>query len=56
MWPYHFDFTTADGRSVMSVERRMGLRDAYRVTIADPLLDRRLAAAMAVALDALQDR
>jgi hypothetical protein len=56
-WPYHFDFTTADGRPVMTVERVFGsLRDAYRVTIQDPALDRRLAAAMAVGLDALQSR
>jgi uncharacterized protein YxjI len=55
--PYHFDFTTADGGPVMSVERKFAsLRDAYRVTIQDPALDRRLAAAMAVALDALQSR
>jgi hypothetical protein len=56
-WPYHFDFTTADGRPVMSIERKFGsIRDAYRVTIQDPALDRRLAAAMAVGLDALQSR
>jgi uncharacterized protein YxjI len=55
--PYHFDFTTADGSPVMSVERKFAsLRDAYRVTIQDQALDRRLAAAMAVALDALQSR
>jgi hypothetical protein len=55
--PYHFDFTTADGSPVMTVERKFGsIRDAYRVTIQDPALDRRLAVAMAVALDALQSR
>jgi hypothetical protein len=57
VWPYHFDFTTADGRPVLTVERKFGsIRDAYRVTIHDPALDRRLAAAMAVGLDALQSR
>lgn len=55
-WPYHFDFVAPDGSPVMSVERRMSLRDSYRVRIAAPALDRRLAAAMAVALDALQSR
>jgi len=56
-WPYHFDFATADGRPVLTVERKFGsLRDAYRVTVHDPALDRRLAAAMAVGLDALQSR
>jgi uncharacterized protein YxjI len=54
--PYHFDFTTPDGRTVLSVVRRRSLRDSYEVTIQDAGLDRRLAAAMAVALDALQSR
>lgn len=53
--PYHFDFT-AGGRRVMSVERRWGLRDRYDVKIYDPALDRRLAIAQVVALDALQSR
>jgi uncharacterized protein YxjI len=58
LWlPYHFDFTTADGKPVMTVERKfLSIRDAYRVTLHDSALDRRLAAAMAVALDALQSR
>jgi hypothetical protein len=55
-WPYHFDFTAPDGRRVMAVDRRIGLRDQYTVTIGEPALDRRVAAAMAVALDALQSR
>ncbi|MFB6842604.1 hypothetical protein [Streptomyces sp. NPDC056361] len=53
--PYHFDFAEA-GRSVMSVDKRFGLRDRYVLEIADPELDRRLAIAQAVALDALQSR
>lgn len=56
IWPYHFDFATAEGRAATSVERRRGLRDTYRVTLSDPLLDRRLAASMTVALDVLQNR
>ncbi|GAA4991966.1 hypothetical protein [Actinopolymorpha pittospori] len=55
-WPYHFDFQTPDGRPVMSVERRFGLRDHYDVTVSDPTIDRRLVCAMAVGLDALQAR
>jgi uncharacterized protein YxjI len=55
--PYHFDFTQPDGTTVMSVEKRFAWgRDSYDVTVNDPGLDRRLAAAVAVALDALQGR
>jgi uncharacterized protein YxjI len=54
--PYHFDFTGEGGQPAMSVERAWALRDTYVVTVHDPGLDRRLAAAMAVALDALQGR
>ncbi|MEU3747958.1 MULTISPECIES: hypothetical protein [Streptomyces] len=53
--PYHFDFAEA-GRPVMSVEKLLGIRDRYVVDIADAELDRRLAIAQAVALDALQSR
>jgi uncharacterized protein YxjI len=54
--PYHFDFSLDGGQPAMSVERAWALRDTYTVTVHDPGLDRRLAAAMAVALDALQSR
>ncbi|MFN0282674.1 MAG: hypothetical protein ACKVZ6_11985 [Kineosporiaceae bacterium] len=55
--PYHFDFTHPDGTVAMSVDKRFAFgRDTYEVTVPDPGLDRRLAAAMAVALDALQAR
>jgi uncharacterized protein YxjI len=55
--PYHFDFVGPDGgEPAMSVERKWAVRDTYDVTVRDPGLDRRLAAAMAVALDALQSR
>lgn len=54
---FHFDFTdTATGQVVMSSERQFTLRDRYTVTVADPRLDFRLAAAMAVGLDALLQR
>jgi uncharacterized protein YxjI len=53
--PYHFDFAIGD-RPAFSVVKKWGLRDRYLVTIHDPYLDRRLVAAMAVALDALQGR
>jgi len=54
--PFHFDFTAADGHPVMSLTRKMALRDKYLLEVHDPVLDRRLAIAMAVALDALQSR
>jgi uncharacterized protein YxjI len=53
--PYHFEFLTGD-RPAFSVVKKWGLRDKYVVTIHDPQLDRRLVAAMSVALDALQAR
>jgi uncharacterized protein YxjI len=55
---FHLDFRTNDGELVASVERRVGLRDRYRLTITgdDATLDRRTAVAMAVAMDALLSR
>ncbi len=54
---FHFDFTdTATGAPVLTSERRRSVRDRYDVTVHDPRLDFRVAAAMAVALDALQSR
>ncbi|MFF9762882.1 MULTISPECIES: hypothetical protein [Streptomyces] len=55
LWPYHFDFET-DGKPVMRVDKKFGLRDRYVVDVVVPDLDRRLAIAQAVALDALQGR
>lgn len=53
--PYHFDFTHGE-QPVMSLEKRWALRDRYLLRVENPALDRRLAIAMAVALDALQAR
>ena len=54
---FHFDFVdTATGQPVLTSERRWAVRDRYSVTVPDPRLDFRVAAAMAVALDALQSR
>jgi hypothetical protein len=54
---FHFDFVdNGTGQPVMSSERRWTLRDRYVVDVPDERLDFRLAAAMAVALDALQSR
>lgn len=57
---FHFDFRTPDGTLVMSSTRRRSLRDVYDVELAalpdGAHIDWRVAAAMAVALDALQSR
>ncbi|MGL5861951.1 MAG: hypothetical protein ACRCY9_11935 [Phycicoccus sp.] len=54
---FHFDFVdTATGAPVLTSERRKAIRDRYDVTVPDTRLDFRVAAAMAVALDALQSR
>lgn len=54
---FHFDFTDKNsGAVVMSSERQFSLRDRYTVNVHDPRLDFRLAAAMAVGLDALLGR
>jgi uncharacterized protein YxjI len=54
---FHFDFVdTATGAVVMVSERQKSLRDRYDVAVPDPRIDFRVAASMAVALDALQSR
>lgn len=57
---FHFDFVTPDGQVVLTSERRRSIRDRYEITVptlADGrAMDWRVAAAMAVALDALQSR
>jgi uncharacterized protein YxjI len=54
---FHFDFVdTATGATVLVSERQKAIRDRYEVTVPDPRLDFRVAASMAVALDALQSR
>ena len=54
--PFHFEFASKEGHPIMSLTRKMALRDKYLLEIHDQVLDRRLAIAMAVALDALQGR
>jgi uncharacterized protein YxjI len=53
--PYHFDFVSGD-EPVMSVTKKFAIRDKYVVDVPAAGLDRRLAIAQAVALDALQSR
>jgi len=54
---FHFDFTDKNtGQIVLSSEKKFALRDRYTVDVQDPRIDFRLAAAMAVGLDALLGR
>ncbi|MUK00847.1 hypothetical protein GM708_02240 [Vibrio cholerae] len=53
---FHFDFVDQAGQPVMTSERGRSLRDRYLVSVPGARLDGRVAAAMAVALDALQSR
>ncbi len=59
-WPVHFDFTTADLTPFLSIERTWSLRDSYVCTLPAAAngqrLDWRVAAALAVACDALLSR
>jgi hypothetical protein len=53
---FNFDFVDTNGEVLMTSEREKSLRDRYLITLPDARLDGRVAAAMAVALDALQSR
>jgi uncharacterized protein YxjI len=53
---FHFDFTDPSGRVLMSSIRKRSLRDRYNIEVPGAEIDGRVAAAMAVALDALQSR
>lgn len=58
-WLFHFDFRGPDGSIVLSSTRKPSVRDVYDVEVPSVggwRLDWRVAAAMAVALDALQGR
>jgi len=54
--PIHFDFVDPAGQPLFSVERKMSIGDRYRVSVPDPRVDFRVAAAIAVGLDALMAR
>ena len=56
--PYHFDYYKGDDR-IGGLERILGLRDRYRLDVSgdtERTLDRRIAIALAIGLDALQAR
>jgi uncharacterized protein YxjI len=55
---YHFDFFSGDDQ-IGSFERRFGIRDRYILDLSDDqdrAIDRRVAIALAIAMDALQAR
>lgn len=54
--PLQFDFVDNSGRSMLAIDRQLRVRDVYRITVTDDNLDWRVAAACAVAVDALMNR
>mgnify|MGYP000921699472 CR=1 FL=1 len=54
--PIHFDFVGAQGEPLLTVERQGSVRDKYTVHVPDSRVDFRVAAAIAVGLDALMQR
>jgi hypothetical protein len=54
--PIHFDYVASDGSPLVSVSRQMSVGDRYTVDVPDPRVDFRVAAAVAVAMDALMSR
>jgi hypothetical protein len=56
-FPVHFDFKDKQsGAVVLTSDRQLSIGDRYTVDVPDPRIDFRLAAAMAVGLDALLQR
>jgi hypothetical protein len=54
--PIHFDFVDVGGVPLLGVERQGSVRDKYTVHVPDQRVDFRVAAAVAVALDAMMQR
>jgi uncharacterized protein YxjI len=54
--PIHFDYVASDGAPLLSIERQSTVRDRYQVRVHDQRVDFRVAAALAVAMDALMGR
>jgi hypothetical protein len=54
--PIHFDFTNTEGAPLLSSTRKASIGDRYIVTVPDDRVDFRVAAAVAVGLDALMAR
>lgn len=54
--PIHFVYDDNQGNQLLRIERQFALRDRYTVTVPDPRIDYRVAAALGVAMDALMGR
>jgi len=54
--PIHFDFVDPQGQALLGVERQGSIRDKYTVHVPHQEIDFRVAAAVAVGLDALMQR
>jgi hypothetical protein len=54
--PIHFDYVDSAGAPLLGIERQASVRDKYTVHVPDPRVDFRVAAAVAVAMDALMAR
>lgn len=54
--PIHFDFVSTEGTPLLGVERQGSIKDKYTVHVPDQRVDFRVAAAIAVGLDALMQR
>lgn len=54
--PIHFDYVSPDGTPLITIERQATVRDRYTVTVPDERVDFRVAAAVAVGMDALMSR
>ncbi len=54
--PIHFDYVDSAGAPLLRVERQASVRDKYTVHVPDQRVDFRVAAAVAVAMDAVMSR
>ncbi len=54
--PVHFDFAGSNGEPLIAVSRQVSMRDKYTVDVPDQRIDWRVAAAVAVGMDALMAR
>ena len=54
--PVHFDFVDPNGNTLLVSERKLGVSDTYNVSVPDQRVDFRVAAAIAVGLDASMSR